>query len=60
MLAVYIVGRWSAAGFDDLLRTFLIVFFVAIMMHRFYFKPSGISDAIAQTTGVDCASAALT
>jgi hypothetical protein len=51
LLAVYIVGQWNTASFDDKLRTFLIVFFVAILMHRFYWKPSGMSDAIDAATG---------
>ena len=47
LLAVYIIDQWHTASFDEWLRTFLIVFLVAIMMHRFYWKPSGMSDAIA-------------
>jgi hypothetical protein len=31
--------------------TFLIVFAAAIAFHRFYWKPSGISDAITRVTG---------
>lgn len=51
LLAVYVAGQWNTATFDEWLRTFLIIFFVAIAMHRWYWKPSGISDAIAKATG---------
>lgn len=47
-LLVYVMGETHP---DDWLRTVLIVFFVAIALHRFYWKPSGISDAITRATG---------
>jgi len=40
-LLVYVMGETHP---DDWLRTVLIVFFVAIALHRFYWKPSGISE----------------
>jgi hypothetical protein len=50
-LSVYLSGQWNRSTFDEGLRSFLIVLFVAIAMHRFYWKPSGISDAIDKATG---------
>ena len=47
-LLVYVMGETHP---DDWLRTVLIVFSVAIALHRFYWKPSGISDAITRATG---------
>jgi hypothetical protein len=40
-----------AFTFDMWIRTVMIVFVVAIALHRFYWKPSGISDAIDRATG---------
>ena len=48
LLVVYVMGYWRP---EDWLRTFLIIFAAAIAFHRFYWKPSGISDAIAKATG---------
>lgn len=45
---VYVLGQLDRA---DWLRTFLIIFVAAIAFHRFYWKPSGISDAIDRATG---------
>ena len=48
VLVIYVMGYWRA---EDLLRTFLIIFAAAIAFHRFYYKPSGLSDKIAEATG---------
>ena len=50
MAATLLVYSMSEPHPDDLLRTVLIVFFVAIALHRFDWKPSGISDTIARET----------
>jgi hypothetical protein len=51
LLVVYVTGYWNIATPDDWLRTFLIVFAAAIAFHRFYWKPSEISDVITRATG---------
>lgn len=48
VLVIYVMGYWRP---EDLLRTFLIIFAAAIAFHRFYWKPSGMSDEIAAKTG---------
>jgi hypothetical protein len=47
-IAVSAMGQVNAA---DWFRTFLIVFVTAIALHRLYWKPSGISDAIDRANG---------
>ena len=42
-----VMGHVTAANG---LRTFPIIFAAAIAFHRFYWKPSGISDEIAKVT----------
>jgi hypothetical protein len=36
---------------EQWLRAFMIVFVAAIALHRWFWKPSGISEAIAKATG---------
>jgi uncharacterized membrane protein YoaK (UPF0700 family) len=48
VLLVYVMGH---ANPQDWLRTFLIVFVTAVALHRAYWKPSGISDAIDRASG---------
>lgn len=47
-LLVYVMAETHP---NDWLGRFLIVFAAAIAFHRFFWKPSGISDAITRATG---------
>jgi hypothetical protein len=43
LLVVDVTGYWRP---EDWLRIFMVFFVAAIAFHRFYWKPSGLSDKI--------------
>lgn len=51
VLAMNVFGANFTLDFPTVFRAFLIVFVGAITFHRFYYKPSGISDRVAASRG---------